>query len=486
MLLCWPLVALYLLQRYVSGKSRPGWWERWGRLPEAVRWQSGGRPRIWIHAVSAGEVVAAVPILRELRARLPEYDLLLSVITPNGHQMAREQAARYVDAIFYFPFDLPGVTQRVVRAIRPQVFASLESELWPNILHALKQQDVATIMVNGRISDGNFRRVRRYDRWLFRWMLGNMDRLLMQSEADAERIRILSGLSAESERVGVIGNSKFDQEITRLSPEQTLALRRDLKLPDDAPVFVAGSTRSTEEDAQVIAAYQAMLGPHPDLCLLIAPRHIDRAEQIVTAMRTAGLSPVLRTQASTASAPVRHLVLNTLGELANVYAVAAFAFIGNTFEPVVKGGGQNLLQPLAHGKPVFFGPRIATIRSEVALVLAAGVGFQVTDWKTLAAGGLRLLSEDAQLGEIESHALALIAANRGVSAKYAEAVAEMARGNVLPFDLRATEVAATKAQSPPTRTRHLVGAGRLPSPLSCSWGWGFAFVAAVSTARRKQ
>jgi len=576
-----PLLGAYLLQRYLSGKSRPGWRERWGHLPETLRWQPDGRPRVWIHAVSAGEVVAAAPILRELRALLPEHELLLSVITPGGYEMATQQASKYVDALFYFPFDLPWVARRVVETIRPQVFVSLESELWPNVLHELKRQGAATVMVNGRLSEKSFRRAQRFGRGIFRWALGNVDRLLMQSEADAERVRALGNL-AEPGRVAVLGNSKFDQEIKRLTPEETLALRRELRLPEEAPVFVAGSTRSPEEEAQVIAAYKAMQAQVPELCLLIAPRHIERAEEIAAAMRSAGLSPVRRTQlarpledltpdpspsqgegsgphplppycqgrastdcqgrrstvrgsalrhpsalrstlrergnreagsppslagkgdgglgqkqrgeqkpcstllpgpsplqgeggteASTTSAhvggqrawlgggseplrnrllqrptaagfslpgagglgeaTVRHLILDTLGELANVYAVATFAFVGNSFEPVVKGGGQNLLQPLAHGKPVLFGPRTATIRSEVALAVGAGVGFQVAEGAALAAEGLRLLSDVAARQEIERRALALIAANQGVSARYAQAVAEMANESRRPL-----------------------------------------------------
>lgn len=465
-----PLVALYILQRYFSGKSRPGWSERWGHLAEALRRSPDGRPRIWIHAVSAGEVVAAVPILRALRERLPHSELFLSVITEGGHEMASQQAAKFIDALFYFPFDLPWVVRRVVNQLRPDLFVSLESELWPNTLHELKRQGVGTVMVNGRISDKNFRRASGLGQGLFRWMLSNMDRCLMQSEADAQRIRSLSR-AEEPERVAVLGNSKFDQEIKRLTPEQTLALRRDLRLPETAPVFVAGSTRSKEEEAQVIQAYVKMRERFPDLCLLIAPRHIDRAEEIAEAMLAAGLTPSRRSRQKEADVPVlqmatgapsadsatrdlllasrlsadapivRHLILDTLGELANVYAVATFAFVGNSFEPVVKGGGQNLLQPLAHGKPVLFGPRTATIRSEVALSTGAGVGFQVADGDALAEVGIGLLEDERLRGRIQEKALSLIEANRGVSARYAEAIAEMISNPPPPRGQTITEAA---------------------------------------------
>ena len=439
-----PFVAAYMLNRY-HGNSREGWHERWGHLPDALVRREGGKPRVWIHAVSAGEVVAAVPILRELRTLLPHYELLLSVITPAGRRMAEQQAAPYVDGIFYSPFDLPWAVRRAVAKIAPDVFVSLESELWPNLLHDMKRIGAATVMVNGRISDKNFRRVQRVGGWLFRWMLSNMDRLLMQSALDAQRIREI-GKITEPGRVAVVGNSKFDQEIPRLSHLAVQTLRHALHLPPDAPVFVAGSTRSPEEEAIVIESYLTMRQQIPELCLLIAPRQIDRGEELAAAMRTVGLEPVRKTEIDAAAnstdasvtGEVRHLILDTMGELVSVYAVATVVFVGNSFAPVNSGGGQNLLQPLAHGKPVLFGPLTATTRAEAALTIEAGVGFRVENGSELAREGLRLLHDPALCDEIASHALDLIAANQGVSVRYAEAIRDLANRQLRPVD-RLTE-----------------------------------------------
>jgi len=413
-----------LLQRYLSGKAREGWNERWGRLPDALVARAGGRPRVWVHAVSAGEVVAAVPIVREIRDLMAGYDILFSVGTPAGMEMAEQQARPLVDQLFFFPVDLPWIAKSVVRRINPSVFVSLESELWPNVLHELKRCKCATIMVNGRISERNYSRASSLAKGLFRSMLSKVDRLLVQSEADAERIRELGG-SRIADRVRVFGNSKFDQEIGLLSARQTADLRAQLKFPPDVPIFVAGSTRSSEEEAEVIRAYLLMRAEVESLCLLIAPRQIDRAGELAEAMAEAGLEPVRRTEVESAGA-VRHMILDTMGELANVYAIATFAFVGNSFEPVVKGGGQNLLQPLAHGKPVFFGPKTATIRSEVQLAAQSGVGFEVQSAADLARQGLNLLRNDALRAEIEGRATTLIASQRGISRRYAEAVADLA------------------------------------------------------------
>jgi len=416
-----PFVLVYQAQRYLSGKSRSGWRERNGHLPAAMIWTPQSRPRVWIHAVSAGEVVAAVPILRELKARLPDHDLFLSVITPAGHEIAEQQALPYISHLFYAPFDLSWVVRSVVKDINPAAYISLESELWPNLLHSLKAHGVATMMVNGRISDRSFRRIMFIGRPLFRWMLGNMDLIMVQSDADARRFRALAP-EGQCKRISVLGNSKFDQEIQPLNAAAVRALRNSLLIPETAPVFVAGSTRSTEEESEVIAAYSLLSKQFPDLCLVVAPRQIERSAGVVNSMQHAGLIPVLKTKIDDAVPPVRHLILDTMGELANIYAVATFAFVGNSFDPVVKGGGQNLLQPLAHGKPVLFGPRIATIRSEAELVLECGVGFQVANGAELAEMASVLLKDKNLVQRIETDALALIAANKGVSARYAENV----------------------------------------------------------------
>ena len=420
-----PVWYTLLLQRYVSGQARLGWAERWGRLPGSFAATPNMRPRIWIHAVSAGEVVAAVPIVRELRSLLPDFEMIFSVTTPAGMEMAQQQAQPYVDQLFFFPLDLPWIAKQVVRKIRPRVFVSLESEMWPNVLHELKRSGAKTIMVNGRITERSYRRARGVGAGLFRWMLSHMDRMLVQSEPDAARIRALGGPET-AKRLVVIGNSKFDQEIAHLTSAEVRQLRASLKFPADAPIFVAGSTRSRQEEAEILRAYLLMRAKVSSLCLLIAPRQTDRAGELADAMRKLGLDPVQKTALDTAET-VQHLILDTMGELANFYAVAAFAFVGNSFGPVVKGGGQNLLQPLAHGKPVFFGPKTATIRSEVALSTEAGVGFQVENAEQLAEKGLRLLANEREREGVGRRARDLVLSQRGVSRRYAQAVAELAQ-----------------------------------------------------------
>jgi 3-deoxy-D-manno-octulosonic-acid transferase len=419
-----PVLALYLAQRYVSGKSKPGWSERWGALPIDIGRRDPARRRVWVHAVSAGEVVAATPILRELRNELPEADIVFSVITPAGYDMARREALRYVNSIFYFPFDLPWVVRRVVHTIGTDLFVSLESDMWPNLLHELKRSGAQTMLVNGRITDASLKRIRRFGMPLFRWMTGNMDCLLMQSEADSRRMQELSPVSRQS-NIAVFGNSKFDQDLPVTSPSERDALRASLGFGADSRIFIAGSTRSKEEEAIVLSAYSRMRAECPDLCLIVAPRKIDRAGELEEAMRGAGLQPVRKTRLVSSKIQVQHLILDTMGELASVYSIADITFVGNSFPPVVDGGGQNIVQPLAHGKPVIVGPYTATCRAEVTLATEARVAFRVMDEEELVEVGARLLNDPAARTAIEMRALELVRTNRGVSRRYAEAIASM-------------------------------------------------------------
>ncbi len=415
------MILLWQLYRYLSGKSRPGWRERWGNLPAVVKTPEGAEAPIWVHAVSAGEVVAAVPILKELRAALPSRRIVLSVTTPAGREMADQQAITIVDGIFYSPFDLPFIVSKAVSAIRPAAFVSLESEMWPNLLHTLHARGCSNVIVNGRMSERSHRRINKFARPVFVWMLSNISCVLVQGDADAARFRTLMA-PARADDVSVLGNSKFDQTITPVTTEERAALRLALHLPATDLLFLAGSTRSPEEEDVVLGAYLAALKQFPDLCLMVAPRQIDRASELEAAMLKHGLQPVRKTQIANSTGAVRHLILDTMGELANSYAVCDISFVGNSFEPVVKGGGQNLLQPLAHGKPVLFGPRVATIRSEVALAKECGVGFQAQSPEELAGELIRLLGDFDLRMHIAVEALKLIESNRGVSRRYAEAV----------------------------------------------------------------
>jgi len=341
----------------------------------------------------------------------------MSVVTPGGHETARALVGKGVTAAFYAPFDVPIAVRRTLRAVRPAVLVLMETELWPNLLYLARQSGARVMTVNGRISDRSIGRYRRAA-GLFGWVLGNVERILVQTPRDRDRF---AQIGADPGRVEVVGNSKFDQAPERLDAAGVERLKDDLGLATGAPVMVVGSTRTAAEERIVLEAYSALLRDIPSLAIVHAPRHVERAGEVADAMRRAGLRPVRRTEERPGGERVQQLVLDTFGELAGVYAVADIAFIGNSLTP--PGGGQNLLQALAHGKPVLFGPYMQNFRDLAEMARSDGVGFTVTDAATLATAARELLMDAPRRARIAESAIALVERNRGAARRYAEEIA---------------------------------------------------------------
>ena len=340
----------------------------------------------------------------------------MTVITPGGHETARAEVGKLIDSVHYSPFDVPWAAARTVRTMNAGALVIMETEIWPNLLHFARKSGAAVILANGRISD---RSLPRYlmARGLFRWALGCFDRILTQTDTDSDRFRAVGGdsISAPS-----LGNTKFDQSVPLLSDEEQRDLRKSLRIPDGAPVLVVGSTRLAEEEQALIRAYKKVRESVPSLALIHAPRHVDRAAELVRLMQAGGLAPVRKTEIDSLNGLTEQVVLDTFGELAGVYAIADVAFIGNSLVP--PGGGQNLLQPLAHGKPTVYGPYMQNFRDLEAMAQTAGVGFKVKDEDELTAVVTRLLTDRAARAVVAEKARNLVESNRGAAARYADEI----------------------------------------------------------------
>lgn len=406
-----PVWVPVMLVRAGRRKEAPIWSERAGDYPiKPVR----GARRVWIHAVSVGEVVAAVPILREVRAALPDHEIVLSVTTSSGHQTARERAAELYDHLVYFPIDVARFQLAAMSRVRPRVVAIMETELWPNFLWSAQALDARVAIVNGRISDRSARRSRPF-RFFYRWVLGHVDRCLMQTESDAERIRALGAREAT-----VLGNCKFDQA-AEARAEDASALRGRFGIREGDRTIVVGSTRGEEEEAFVLAALSPVLARDPALRVIHAPRHVERADALAGRVaEVLGEAPARRSLGETG----RYLILDTFGELAVAYAVADLAIVGGGF---ANYGGQNLIQPLALGVPVLHGPHMHNFRDVTATALEAGASRVCPTPESLRNAVEELLGDDRARRTIGEAASRLVAANLGASRRYAEAIAELAR-----------------------------------------------------------
>ena len=422
LLLLSPLLSLFLLWRLAKSKEdRAHWGERWGKLPENIGGESGLSPRFWVHAVSVGEVMAAAPVLRELRQRFPDALIVLSTTTIGGREVAQKQTPP-ADEVVYYPLDFPWAVRRALQRVRPDVVLLMEWEIWPNFLTEAKKQGAKVAVLNGRISDRGLRRGKSGIAAFFTAPgLAAVDRFAMQSDEDARRA-ILVG--APPERVQTFGNTKFDESSTPLTPDERAALRIEFGIPPQLPVWICGSTRDGEE-ALIASAIRRVWEQVPDLFLIVAPRHLTRADEAAAALELAGEAVQRRSAGGTLPGCV--LLLDTFGERARAYAVADVAFVGGSLLPF---GGQSVFQPLAQGVPALFGPYMNNQRDIAALSRAEGVGFEVSDTEQLASEVVRLASLSGEEKEaLAQKARGLIERNQGVAARCVDAVADLLGGS---------------------------------------------------------
>lgn len=414
-----PIWVPWMWWRSAKRKEKPNWKERQGHYPMEPRIDGVPIPRVWVHAVSVGEVVASMPVLKEIRKVLPDHEIVLSVTTSSGHQTAREQVADLVDHICYFPLDIPLLQLRAMQKVQPRVVAIMETELWFNFLWAAKTFDAQTLLINGRISDRSYPRSRLL-KFFYKALLQNMDRCLMQTQKDADRILALGAKSAE-----VFGNCKFDQAVEGLDADPQ-EWRDKLGLVADKPVIVIGSTRSEEEEVLVVEAI-GLVGLER-VSVVHAPRHLERAGALAEHAASKLGVGARRSLGETGA----YLILDTYGELSSVYSVADIVVIGGGFSNM---GGQNLIQPLAHGKPVLHGPHMQNFAEAAAAARACGATEVCAIASELAAAITRLLNDPAEAIWRGNCAREMVATNLGASERYAQAIAS-----------------ASAAFSPPTRS----------------------------------
>ncbi len=362
--------------------------------------------RLWLHGASVGEMAAAKPILQVIHNKVPEVKVAVSTITPTG-RAAAEASYPWAEDIRFFPLDVPSAVRKSLNAVKPALVAIIETELWPNYLY-LASRRCPVVLINGRISDRTFRKAGTC-KALYTWMLSHISVLGMQTQTDADRV---VQLGAPEDTVRVLGISKFDEPVKTLS-EEGVARWRDVLGVGDWPVIVAGSTFSGEDEA-VCRAVAVARSVVPGLKAVIAPRHLERVPEVLQAIRDAGLRGQLRTDGPNPEADV--IVLNTFGELAEVYGIADAAFIGKS---LCSHGGQNLIQPMAHGVPVVYGPHMENFRDVAAMAEAEGAAIRVQNADELAGALTDMLSQPELRRSKGQSARTLVERNRGASERYA-------------------------------------------------------------------
>jgi 3-deoxy-D-manno-octulosonic-acid transferase len=398
-----------------------------GFLPDAPpnvlneKWGSALRPAIWIHAVSVGETLAAKPLIAALRARFPQYRLVISTTTATGQAVARSRLTE-TDEVCYFPFDWSFSARRALDAIRPRVVILMESELWLNFLSECKARGIPVIVANGRVSDRSFTRSRKFG-FFVRRLYGLVTRFAMQSRLDAERAIVLG---APAERVAVSGNLKF--EIGGVNDSSKIVETAIVFALDSAPLVIAGSTTEGEEE-MVIAAFAGLRkeSGFKQVRLLIAPRHPERFDAVARSLNSSGLRVARRSLPDGDCGGAEVILLDTVGELAALYRFASVVFVGGSLVPK---GGHNILEPAFYAKPIVVGPHMENFREIAAEFLRHGAILQLRgeDPRALTAelrdAFARLLTDKNYSETLGSNARRTIDENRGAAARTVAIIAE--------------------------------------------------------------
>lgn len=355
-------------------------------------------PRFWLHAVSAGEATAGIPLIAALRQRYPQSYIAISTSTPAGRAMLAASKVE-ADRVFYCPVDTLWVVRRVVTKIAPSIFLLVETDLWPALLQSLKRRHIPVVLLNGRIS---LRRVAF--RGLFRPVFRLLNHICVQTEVDAERL-IQIGVSAA--KISVTGNLKFAQALYQLDAPRPPEER--CQLPAGAVLLIAGSTHPGEEEPLLDCYRRLRENPRP-VFLMIAPRHLERLEAIEALIRLRGYL-IQRWSRFDAWQRDRITLVDSVGNLPRLYSLADFVFVGGSF---VKRGGHNILEPAAWGKPIFFGPHMENYSSIAETTAREGAAIPVGNGAELADQIESLIEDPGRAAEMGRKASALVRRNQGV------------------------------------------------------------------------
>jgi 3-deoxy-D-manno-octulosonic-acid transferase len=428
------VISPYIVYQAIRYKKYVGsLGQRLGRLPIAMN--VDGDASIWIHAVSVGEALTARALVSDLKARYPRLRLFLSTTTIAGYQVAR-RSLQPVDAIFYFPFDWAFIVRRTLNIVNPRLFVMMETEIWPNLLRLCRARGVKTLLVNGRISSRSYSRYRLV-RPFFRRVLADVDRFCMQSEESAQR---LIALGADPARVSVTGSLKFDSldlptPMAHAKPRQRVL--RFFQMSPSRVVVVAGSTMRGEETS-VLRAFARLKTTVPGALAVLAPRHPERFGEVEHLARDAGFVTMRRSDLPIDAEPRADvIVLDTLGELAQLYQIATAVFVGGS---LMDHGGHNILEPAIFGKPILFGPYMRNFQEIADAFVANGAAVQVQSARELEDAMLTLVTDPVRRARLGAAARALVEANRGAKDKTIAAIAALlppadATSVVRPFRL---------------------------------------------------
>ena len=409
----------FLYRMWRRGGYRKGILQRLAVYPPATRRRLAERTRIWIHAVSVGEVNVACRFMEEIRVRRRDAAFVLTTTTSTGHRIAEEKLAEQ-DVLLYFPVDSPPVVARVLAAVRPAAILLTECELWPNFVRMAKARGIPVMLINGRISSASARGYAALS-WFFGPVLRMMDLLLVQSEKDRQG---LLAAGAPEDSLHVMGSAKMD--IPPQTPSAPDSQARGLLTrlwPDEQRVVIVGGSTWEGEETALLAAYRQLRSDFANTRLILVPRHAERRSSVEDHIRRSGMTWVCKTTLDAGGkltdVPSDVLLLDTTGELGRFYACADIVFVGKS---LTSHGGQNFIEPAGLGKPVVVGPNLENFPVEVALFEKADAFIRVADAAGLESALRDLLADANKRADYGQRARAVVDSGRGAVSRSVDLV----------------------------------------------------------------
>ena len=382
----------FLFRSLFQERFRKAWLQRMGYFQSP----SFKRP-IWVHAASVGEVFCSLPLLKKIRKELPQSKIVLTTVTSTGNEAAKTRAPE-ADRVLFLPVDHPFVIRRAIQKIQPSFLLIAETELWPNLLRSCGKKGIPVVLFNGRISQRSFRHYLRF-KFFFKECLKYISLFLMQTEEDRKRIVEIGG---ESQKTRTVGNLKFDQTFPSFTQEATSRMAKKLGLHGTEKILIGGSTHSGEEEI-LVSLYKELKEMTPHLVLILAPRHLERLEEVEGILKKESILWSRKTAFSPGAGPPSDqeppgvILLDTMGELMSIYSLGTLVFVGGSLVPI---GGHNPLEPLFFKKCVLFGPHMFNFLEISSRLIEAGGAIQVSGREDLASWLKRLLLDEVAREEV--------------------------------------------------------------------------------------
>ncbi len=373
---------------------------------------------IWVHAASVGEVFCSVPLLKKIKQKFPHSKIVLTTITSTGNEAARTRVPE-ADRVFFLPIDHPFIIRRTIEKIQPGILLIAETELWPNLLRSCRKKGIPIVLFNGRISQKSFRRYFRF-RFFFKESMKDISLFLMQTEEDRKRILEIGG---EPEKTRTAGNLKFDQAFASFTQGAVTDLAKALGPHGTEKILIAGSTHSGEEEI-LVTLYKELKKTIPHLVLVLAPRHLERLDEVEGILRKEALRWVRKTALSPKAGPSDQeypevILLDTMGELMGLYNLGTLVFVGGSLVPI---GGHNPLEPLFFKKCVLFGPHMSHFLEIASGLIEAGGAIQVSGKEALFSELKRLLLDEAARQEVGEKGHQFLQKHQGATGRMFEEI----------------------------------------------------------------